>query len=430
MPFPAARRILRRCWATLRRWLGWLTGGSWKRVLAAVALMGALAGVGGVTLVSLGLVPISASSGHWTATGWVLHYAMRRAVSTQSMGITVPPLDDPALVLKGAGHYHTGCLACHGGPGQERSLIVQQMTPEPPFLPPRIERWEPQELFWIVKNGVKFTAMPAWPAQKRDDEVWAVVAFLQAMSTMSPERYRQLALGGRADQPAKPVTPDHLRPLQDPLGPVLANCNRCHAEDGGGRGEGAFPRLAGQREAYLLGALQAYASGKRHSGIMQPIAAGLEPDVLEALAQHYAELPPVSRTDAPEPLPDSLVQGRSLAERGVRERGIPSCVHCHGPKESSRNPMYPNIAGQYAPYLKLQLELFTTGKRGGTEYAHIMHSAAQRLTPEQMQALADYYASLPAEETAARGKPALTLNSREPIRPEPSVQDASNQQQR
>ncbi|MBK57412.1 c-type cytochrome [Pseudomonas stutzeri] len=423
MPFQSAKRMVQRCSAPLRRWLYWLTGGSWKRVVAAVALLAALAGTGAFVLVSLGLVSISASSGHWKATGWMLHYAMRRAVSTQSMGIKVPPLDDPALLLKGAGHYHTGCLACHGAPGKERSLIVQQMTPEPPYLPPRIEHWAPQELFWIVKNGVKFTAMPAWPAQKRDDEVWAVVAFLQAMSDMSPERYKELALGGRRDETIKPITPDHLRPLQDSLGSVLANCNRCHAEDGGGRGEGAFPRLAGQSEPYLLGALQAYARGERHSGVMQPIAAGLEPEVLEALAQHYAELPPVSRTEAPEPAPDILAEGLTLAERGVRARGIPSCVHCHGPKDGPRNPMYPNIAGQYAPYLKLQLELFTEGKRGGTEYAHIMHSAAQRLTSEQMQALADYYASLPAAA-------APLVTEATPNRAETPAQNSSTQQQR
>ncbi|MBA1273203.1 c-type cytochrome [Stutzerimonas azotifigens] len=375
------------------------------RVLVAIALMGALAGLGGFTLVSLGLVSVSASSGHWPATAWVLHYAMRRAVNTQSMGIRVPPLDDPALVLKGAGHYHTGCVACHGGPGQRQSLIARQMTPEPPFLPSRIAHWEPQELFWIVRNGVKFTAMPSWPARQREDEVWALVAFLRAMPTMSSERYRQLALGERAGETAKPVTPDHLRPLQDPLGPVLTNCNRCHAADGGGRGEGAFPRLAGQSEAYLLGTLQAYAKGERHSGIMQPIAAGLEPEVLQALASHYAQLPAVSRTGAPMPRSATLAEGQALAERGVPERGVPSCAHCHGPKSSPRNPMYPTIAGQYAGYLKQQLELFTVGQRGGSEYAHVMHSAAQRLTPEQMQALADYYASLPAQSAPALAEP-------------------------
>jgi len=399
MPFQSAKRMIRRCLAPARRWLCWLSGGSWKRALAGIALLAALAGAGAFAVVSLGLVSISAGAGHWKATGWLLHYAMRRAVSTQSMGIKVPPLDDPALVLKGAGHYETGCAACHGAPGRKRSLIVQQMTPEPPFLPPRIRHWQPQELFWIVRHGVKYTAMPAWPAQGRDDEVWALVAFIQALPGMSPERYRQLALGERAESAANPVTPDSLRVLQNPLGPVLANCNRCHAEDGGGRGEGAFPRLAGQSEAYLLGSLQAYASGERHSGIMQPVAAGLDAEVLEALARHYAQLPPVNRTDAPVPEPDVLSRGQSLAAHGVPERGVPSCVHCHGPKQGPRNPMYPELAGQYARYLEQQLELFTAGKRGGSEYAGIMHGAAQRLTPEQMQALAAYYASLPQGST-------------------------------
>ena len=397
MPFRSAKRLFCRVSAPLCRWLRWLTGGSWKRVLAAVVLMIAIAGSGGFLLISLGLVSISASSGHWAATGWVLHYAMRRAVSTQSMGIEVPSLDDPALVLKGAGHYETGCATCHGAPGRERSLIAQQMMPEPPLLLPRIEHWEPQELFWIVKNGVKFTAMPAWPASKREDEVWALVAFLQAMPEMSTARYRALALGERAADATNPVTPDHLRSLGDPLGPVLANCNRCHAVDGGGRGQGAVPRLAGQSEAYLLGTLQAYANGKRHSGIMQPIATGLEPPVLQALARHFAELPAPGKVDEPTASPAAIARGRQLAERGVPARGVPSCIHCHGPKRSPRNPMYPGITGQYASYLKQQLELFTAGTRGGSAYAHVMHSAAQRLTPEQMQDLADYYASLPQQ---------------------------------
>lgn len=391
----SASSLLCRVAMPLRRWLRWLTGGSWRRVAAGIALLAGLVGAAGVLLVSLGLVPISASSGHWKATGWLLHYTMRRAVSTQSMGIKVPPLDDPALILKGAGHYHTGCLVCHGGPGNKRSLIVQQMTPEPPFLPPRIAHWAPQELFLIVRDGVKFTAMPAWPAPQRDDEVWAIVAFLQALPGMSERRYRELALGDRAENSSGARAAERARPQDDALSPVLADCSRCHGIDGSGRG-GAVPRLTGQSQAYLLGALQAYAGGQRYSGIMQPIAAGLEPSVLKALARHYAKLPVPVRVDEPQVSAEALEHGRALAERGVPERGVPSCAHCHGPKRSPRNPMYPGIAGQYSGYLKQQLELFTSGQRGGSAYANVMHSAAQRLTPEQMQALADYYASLPS----------------------------------
>ena len=65
------------------------------------------------------------------------------------------------------------------------------MLPVPPDLGAAVPTWQPNELFWIVKNGLKYTGMPGWAAQGRDDEVWAVVAFLQRWLLTSPERARQ-----------------------------------------------------------------------------------------------------------------------------------------------------------------------------------------------------------------------------------------------
>jgi cytochrome c553 len=373
----------------------WLTGLSWKQALLGLTVLAVLFAGGGFLYAWSGLVPIAASSGHWAITSWVLGFTMRNAVETHSLGTQVPPLDDPALVLKGAGHYATGCAACHGAPGEARSLIVQQMTPKPPFLPPMISEWTPAQLFWIVKNGIKFTAMPAWPALQREDEVWAMVAFLQQLPALTSEQYERLAYGERANAGSgADATPDHLRPLAEPLGPALANCVRCHRADGAGRGRGAFPKLADQTEAYLLASLQAFAKGERFSGIMQPIAAGLSEDTMRALAGYYADQAGFGVPPAPTDAPDAIARGKAIAEQGVPEQGIPSCADCHGPKQAPRNPIYPKLAGQYAGYLALQLELFKAGKRGGTPYAHIMQSIAKRLSAEQIRDLAAYYASL------------------------------------
>ena len=38
--------------------------------------------------------------------------------------------------------------------------------------------------------------MPAWAAQQRDDEVWALVAFLRRLPSLDAQSYRALALGG------------------------------------------------------------------------------------------------------------------------------------------------------------------------------------------------------------------------------------------
>ena len=56
--------------------------------------------------------------------------------------------------------------------------------------------------------------------------------------------------------------------------------------------------------------------------------------------------------------------------------------------------MYPYLAGQYADYLKLQLELFAKGHRGGAEFHSLMHPVAATLTLEQMHDIAIFYESL------------------------------------
>lgn len=252
--------------------------------------------------------------------------------------------------------------------------------------------------------------MPAWVSQQRDDEVWAMVAFLQKLPTLSPERYERLAYGELADTGiTMGAELDRLLPPDEPLHAKLANCARCHGLDGNGRGQGAFPKLAGQSEAYLRASLEAYAEGERHSGIMQPIAANLNEAAMSALASHYAELdspaaqePEPGQTEAADPPeeaaeaadPASIARGREIARQGIPEQGVPSCVDCHGPGHGPRNPYYPELAGQYADYIALQLHLFKEGKRGGTAYADIMHSMVERMDKEAMRDVAAYYSSL------------------------------------
>ncbi len=74
---------------------------------------------------------------------------------------------------------------------------------------------------------------------------------------------------------------------------------------------------------------------------------------------------------------------------------MPRCVECHGPAATKRNDAYPRLAGQFAPYLELQLQLFAEQRRGGSAFAHLMQEVAPRLTPDQRRDAAAWYASLP-----------------------------------
>jgi cytochrome c553 len=352
---------------------------------------GAMA-IGALTIAALlvisGVVPIRASSGHWRITAAFLDFAKIRSVSTHAWGTEAPPLDDEALVLRGAGHYENACLPCHGGPGRRLPPVMAAMTPPPPELTGRVARWTPEQLFSIVKHGIKFTGMPAWPAQQRDDEVWAMVAFLRRLPEMDAAAYRGLAFGDTGTSDAASTVP--VTGSQPPAA-VRTVCSRCHGLDGTGRGRGAFPSLAGQRAEYLYVSLRAFADRRRHSGIMNGIAASLSDDGMHAAASYYASLPP--RDGEGSDQPSVLARGAAVAWRGVPDRDVPPCVECHGPAERPKNPSYPRLAGQHARYLEQQLHLFQGRRRGGTENVRLMHVFVERLRPEEIRDLTLYYGS-------------------------------------
>jgi len=373
----------------------WLRPESWRRTLARLGAVAVLVGIGAFGFIGLGLTPIAADQGHWPITQRFLQFTMSRTVRMQSLRTPVPALDDPALVLEGAGHYASNCMPCHGAPGQAQARVVERMVPSPPYLAEVVADWEPQELHWIVKHGLKYTAMPAWTSPRRDDEVWAMVAFLRRLPELDAAQYRALAFGPQGS--ARGAEDLGLGALEWPPLSVLDNCSRCHGLEGRGRGNVAIPRLAGQREAYLLASLRAFARGDRHSGIMQPVAAGLDAAQMRALARHFAAMPapPVEGAGATDDR--ARARGAQLAAKGDGLRRIPACRHCHGPGASRADPAYPRLSGQPPRYLARQLRLFQQDRRGGTGNRHLMHRAAASLDERQIRDLAAYYGSLASE---------------------------------
>jgi cytochrome c553 len=347
--------------------------------------IGSVVAVGAAFVVLSGVMPIKASSGHWPITAKFLDFAKVRSVATHSWGVQAPPLDDESLLLKGAGHYDVGCYPCHGKPGTAVPAVMAAMTPPPPELTARLSRWTPEELFSIVKHGIKFTGMPAWAAQQRDDEVWAVVAFLRRMPDLDAAAYRRLTYGEAdlagtmPDVPAAGEAP--------PPHAVRDVCWRCHGTDGTGRGPGVFPSLAGQRSDYVYGALRAFRERTRFSGIMSAVAATLSDEAMREIATYYERLPPrrAATRDA------ASDRGAEIAARGIPDRDIPACAECHGPSAQPKSSAYPKLTGQHVRYLTSQLELLREQRRGGSPNVNLMQVFVHRLRQEEILDVARYY---------------------------------------
>lgn len=361
----------------------------WKHLAVALGILLALVlAVGGLFIWS-GIYNVSAARDHFRVTTWILEKLRDRSVATRSAFVEIPPAADDAMIRLGGAHYEGVCSPCHGRPGTRINIVVSRMLPSPPSLAKALRDNTPEEVFWIVKHGLKYTGMPAFPTQRRDDEVWAVAAFLLDLAKGEPvRRYASTAgldrLTDHSDGVAEPPT----RGLERS---TLTQCVRCHDDAQIPTHAGGIPRLAGQPAEYIRRSLAEYAAGARASGIMQPVADALAPAEIDRFASYYAALTPAAPTAA-KPSGD-MEQGRLLAEAGNAKAGIPACLSCHGP---SASPQFPALAGQNAAYIENQLRLWRGGGRDGTTYGQIMAVVARRLTDADIRNAAAYFASQPA----------------------------------
>ena len=119
-----------------------------------------------------------------------------RSIAMRAHGIEIPPLDDPALIASGAADYGEMCANCHLQPGVETSEVRVGMYPQPPNLT-KVTRADPAQTFWIIKHGLKMSAMSAWGATHDDPRMWAMVAFLQQLPKLTPAQYQILSTSGK-----------------------------------------------------------------------------------------------------------------------------------------------------------------------------------------------------------------------------------------
>ncbi len=160
------------------------------RCLAAIILLAVIAAAVTFGYFRYGFYNVAASYPDRPAVASFLAYTADNSVSRHAAGIRVPSLDDPAMVASGANFYRHLCAECHGAPGGPPEDLAKGLNPAPPPLVESAGEWKPNELFWLTKHGVRMTGMPAWGPTHTDEEIWAMVAFLQRLPKLTPEEYR------------------------------------------------------------------------------------------------------------------------------------------------------------------------------------------------------------------------------------------------
>lgn len=164
-----------------------------RTILATIAVLATFGVVSAAGFIWAGLYNVGATRQHLQPVYSVLEFAMHRSVRLHARNIEPPPLEDEAMVRRGANCFQDKCAQCHGAPGVAQGDIGKSMQPLPGPLVDATQNFHARELYWITRNGIRLSGMPAWELRLKDGEIWDVVAFLQRLPKLTPQAYAEMA---------------------------------------------------------------------------------------------------------------------------------------------------------------------------------------------------------------------------------------------
>jgi mono/diheme cytochrome c family protein len=144
----------------------------------------------------------SANQQHLRPVAWATHTAMRSWAEKRAKEVRPPGPFTQAQLRAGAREYEQRCIACHGGPAVARAKWASAMIPTPPYLVDTSRHWSRAELYVVIHDGIKMTAMPAWGELEPEEDIWNVVAFLEALPTLSSDEFARMRAEVSAPSPA------------------------------------------------------------------------------------------------------------------------------------------------------------------------------------------------------------------------------------
>jgi hypothetical protein len=139
-------------------------------------------------------------SGAYNVAATVPHTQLERVILNSTMlhsvrahaGKELREVWSEEQVRKGFEEYDEMCIICHAAPGKAPTDIRQGLQPNPPNLAETSQQWSGAELFWIIKNGIKMTGMPAFGPTHQDEQIWNIVGFVRRLPKISAQEFKAM----------------------------------------------------------------------------------------------------------------------------------------------------------------------------------------------------------------------------------------------
>ena len=172
-----------------------------KKLVLGMLLGLVFVAIGATVFITAGAFPLAASSPPDMMDNLALD-VRNRTIKKKARAITsVPGEAGPESIRRGLVHYRENCLPCHSAPDASPAEFAQGLNPMPPALQvDMVQAWSDTELFWIVKNGMRLTGMPAFSVNHKDEEIGDIVRFVRHLPKLTDEEKKLLQAPAEAGE--------------------------------------------------------------------------------------------------------------------------------------------------------------------------------------------------------------------------------------
>jgi mono/diheme cytochrome c family protein len=142
-----------------------------------------------------------------TVERWIARAARSAALPSDARARTNPLPNNPEVLAEARAHWADHCAACHSNDGSGDTLLGKRTYPPAPDMRlAATQQMTDGELFYVIQNGIRLTAMPAWGGGSARDEQdsWKLVHFIRHLPQLTLEEKREM-------EKLNPKGPDDLK---------------------------------------------------------------------------------------------------------------------------------------------------------------------------------------------------------------------------
>ena len=138
---------------------------------------------------------------------WIARRARSAAMPADARARPNPLQNTPEVLAEARAHWADHCATCHANDGSGDTLLGKHTSPPAPDMRlPATQKLTDGELFYVIQNGIRLTAMPAWSSGSAHDEQdsWKLVYFIRHLPQLTLAEKQEM-------EKLNPKAPDDLK---------------------------------------------------------------------------------------------------------------------------------------------------------------------------------------------------------------------------